>query len=60
MRVIVGLYISGDAASNQKEVDAVRPLVEEFGDLMDCILVGNEVSFQLLFFFDRFDTGTVL
>lgn len=45
----MGVYLSGDVSANQREVDAIRPIVEEFGDILDCILVGNEVLFFPIF-----------
>eukprot|EP00210_Caulerpa_lentillifera_P005626 g5379.t1 len=45
MRVVLGLYISGDLENNDAELTALSDIVRSFGDILDAIIVGNEVLF---------------
>ena len=40
---MAGLYLSEDEEGNAEELAAVGPLVEEYGDILDAVIVGNEV-----------------
>jgi len=46
LRVMAGLFLSEDEEGNVEEVEAVGPLVEEYGDIIDAVIVGNEVLFS--------------
>ena len=41
---MAGLYLSEDEEGNAEELAAVGPLVEEYGDIIDAVIVGNEVN----------------
>lgn len=43
MHVMAGLYLSGDMEGNNDEINAVKPIVERYGDIIDAIVVANEV-----------------
>jgi len=45
MRVLLGLFLSGDAAANMREVNALEPLLEDYASVVDAIIVGNELVF---------------
>lgn len=43
MKVLLGLFISNDTALNTAEVKAMVPLMKDFGDTIEAVVVGNEV-----------------
>lgn len=45
MRVVLGLYISGDLENNDAELNALSAAVESYAEILDAIIVGNEVLF---------------
>jgi len=45
MRVILGIYISGDEESNDREMNALAPLLQLYGQIVDAVVVGNETLF---------------
>ena len=45
MRVILGIYLSGDAEANDLEMKALGPLLQLYGEIVDAVVVGNETLF---------------
>ena len=45
MRVVLGMYISEDIESNDREMNALAELVPLYGHIFDAVIVGNEVLF---------------
>lgn len=45
MRVLLGLFLSGDMAANMGEINALEPLLEDYASVVDAIIVGNELVF---------------
>ena len=45
MRVILGIYLSEDTETNDREMNALESLLQSYGHIIDAIVVGNETLF---------------
>lgn len=45
LRVVLGLYFSEDEARNEAEINNLPNVLEQYGDILDAVLFGNEALF---------------